>query len=255
MKKSLVVFLAAAVFCAASSRADEKSARFYLNPDATRYGTAFMILMENESIQDELKLTQDVRKKLTLFSPGMEETQSLQKLTAEFTEKSRLAGSDEERSQLLSDLKQKRKEIMCRFKEKTINDFLSADQKARVKQLIYQFHGLAGLADKNTELEQANLLPGQRHRAADLKKAHLSAVDSLMPGIKRNLMGEKFRDETNKMRIERIDSMLDYMVLTGKVMDRVIEGMLTKQQIEKWIELKGKAVPVIWDYKKMIFAN
>lgn len=255
MRKCLVVLLATAFLCTTRSNADEKSARFYLNPDATRSGSAFLILIKNPSILEDLGISQDIRRKIAGISITEEGIQGSRKLAAEYTEKSRLAGSYEERSRLLSEYREKNREIMYRFSVIKINDLLSEKQKVRMKQLIYQFHGLSVLADKNTELDEAKLLPGQQSRIADLKKAHLSAVDVLFQSIKRNAMGEKFPDETGKIQLERTDSLLDFMSLTGKTMDRVIEGMLSKQQIEKWIEIRGKPLPVKWDYQKVMFSE
>ncbi|HEY1860472.1 MAG TPA: hypothetical protein VGG61_08965 [Gemmataceae bacterium] len=169
-----------------------------LVPEGT---TVQLILLRQKSVQEELKVSADLAKKITEFTNM--EYEAFQKATAL---------PEKERDQKLEELE--------KANQKFLADNLSAAQRKRLDQITMQLTGLQQLTRPEV-VKALNLTDEQQQKFKDMQKEAAKEFETLMDDKNREGRTEKLA----KLRAD---------------IDKKVEAVLTDKQKEKAKELVGE---------------
>jgi hypothetical protein len=190
--KWVLVLAIPALLAAADQPAEQ------LVPEGT---TIRLILLRQRSVQEELKIDQELAKKIIEFTnKEYEAWQQALKL------------SDQEREQRLNQLQQEN--------ERFLGDNLTADQRKRLDQITMQVAGLQ-LLTRPEAIRALNLTQEQQQKFKEMQKEARQELESIINDRNREAKNERLA----KLRAD---------------IDKKVEAVLTDEQKEKCRELVGE---------------
>jgi len=178
----------------------------------SNFGREAQRLLDQQSVQTELKLSEEQRAKLTKIKDDRFAAMS-------FTATMHLSQYE----------KEKRGEQLDLSAEKSLPWILSAEQMKRLKQIYYQERGKRPWSDKEIA-EELKLTREQMEEIQGLQKEQQKAMAELRkgggPGAKLDeAQQQEAREKFNELR---------------KTQEEKLMGVLTQQQQDKWQEMRGE---------------